>query len=123
MGRPVHFDITAEDPDRAAAFYKTVFGWQMDKWDGPMAYWMVTTGPDSSPGIHGGMGLRSPGEAPSTVITIDVDDLDGTVESVVASGGSVEMPRHAIPGVGWIAYFRDTEGTMFGVMQSDPNAR
>src|SRR5439155_19682712 len=55
MPRPAHFEIPAENPERAIAFYKDVFGWTFQKWDGPMPYWMITTGPDTEPGINGGL--------------------------------------------------------------------
>jgi predicted enzyme related to lactoylglutathione lyase len=29
----------------------------------------------------------------------------------------------AIPGVGWLCYFKDTEGNIFGMMQNDPAAK
>ena len=44
MPRPVHFEIPAENPERAMQFYSTVFGWKFSKWEGPMDYWMITTG-------------------------------------------------------------------------------
>jgi predicted enzyme related to lactoylglutathione lyase len=50
MARIIHFEIPAADPERAAAFYKKVFDWQIEKWPGPMEYWMVTTGAEGSPG-------------------------------------------------------------------------
>jgi catechol 2,3-dioxygenase-like lactoylglutathione lyase family enzyme len=51
MGRGIHFELNADDPERAAQFYRRVFGWTIDKWDGPEDYWLVTTGPESEPGI------------------------------------------------------------------------
>ena len=53
MPRPVHFEIPAENPERAMKFYQAVFGWSFQKWDGPMPYWLITTGPASEPGITG----------------------------------------------------------------------
>jgi predicted enzyme related to lactoylglutathione lyase len=50
MNRPVHFEIHAEDPERAASFYSELFGWKITKWDGPVDYWLVSTGSDT-PGI------------------------------------------------------------------------
>ena len=55
MPRVVHFEIHAGDPDRAVNFYKTLFGWNFQKWEGPMEYWLVTTGSDDQPGINGGL--------------------------------------------------------------------
>ncbi len=49
MPRPIHFEIPADDPDRAIAFYRDVFGWKFQKWEGPMPYWLITTGKTASP--------------------------------------------------------------------------
>lgn len=121
MPRVIHFDIAADDPERAVAFYRQAFGWEIVKWAGPMEYWLVMTGPEGEPGIDGGIGRRSaPGEG--TVNTIGVQDLEATVAAVLANGGTVIQPRHAVPGVGWLAYCADTEGNAFGLMQDDPTA-
>jgi len=53
MTRVVHFEIHADDPERAAAFYRSVFGWEIRKWDGPFDYWLVMTGPREEMGIDG----------------------------------------------------------------------
>ncbi len=52
MPRVSWFDIPADDPKRAQKFYKEVFDWSFDKWDGPMDYWMAKTGTEE-PGIDG----------------------------------------------------------------------
>jgi len=53
MPRPVHFEIPAENPQRAIDFYTKVFGWKFSKWDGPMDYWIISTGQAPEPGIDG----------------------------------------------------------------------
>lgn len=121
MSRPVHFEIPADNIDRAQAFYKNVFGWQFQKWDGPMEYWMVVTGPDDTPGINGGLGpRRMPDDKP--VNTIRVTSVDSVLAGVAKAGGRVTVPKSPIPGIGWIAYAADTEGNPFGVMEEDVNA-
>ena len=121
MPRPTHFEIPAENPERAIAFYKDVFGWTFQKWDGPMPYWLITTGPDTEPGINGGLLPRhSPGQP--CVNTIMVPDLDASLASVTAHGGKTAMPKMAVPGVGWLAYCSDPDGNMFGMMQADTAA-
>jgi predicted enzyme related to lactoylglutathione lyase len=121
MPRVIHFDIPAEDAGRAKAFYEKALGWTITKWDGPMDYWLISTGGDDEPGINGGLATRgAPDEV--VVITVGVDDVDAYVERVVGAGGSVVMPRRAIPGVGWLAYVKDTEGNVFGLMTGDANA-
>lgn len=124
--RPVHFEIHAEKPTRAAGFYAAVFGWHFIKWDGPMPYWVINTG--TGDGIDGGL-LQRRGPAPvagqpvsSFVNTIGSDHLDETRELVLRHGGNVAVEKVAIPGVGWLAYFTDTEGNLFGVMQEDGTA-
>ncbi|MBN2170621.1 MAG: VOC family protein [Candidatus Krumholzibacteriota bacterium] len=121
MPRPVHFELPADDPERCARFYREAFGWEIRKWDGPMEYWRVMTGPEDAPGIDGGIGRRqSPGEG--IVNTLEVEDLDAALAAVEKAGGTVTRPRSAVPGVGWFAYCADTEGNPFGLMQSDPMA-
>jgi uncharacterized protein len=126
MPRPVHFEIHAAEPARAVAFYESVFGWKFERW-GDVPYWLITTG-DTNPGIDGGLVPRQ-GPAPaddapvgSFVNTIDVADLDATSAAITGGGGTVALAKHAVPTVGWLAYFKDTEGNLFGVMQSDPDA-
>lgn len=119
MPRPVHFELPADDPERAQRFYTQAFGWKFEKWDGPMPYWMVMTG--EGEGINGGMGPRAEGfDHPVNVL--QVDDLDAAIGKVTAAGGSVAVPRMPIPTVGWLAYIKDTEGNMLGMMQFDEGA-
>ena len=121
MPRVVHFEIPADDPARAKKFYETVFGWKIEKWDGPEDYWLAMTGEEGQPGINGAITGR--GE-PTTVVvnTLDVASVDDSIAQVVANGGSVLMPKMPVPGVGYLAYGRDTEGNAFGMMQNDPSA-
>jgi predicted enzyme related to lactoylglutathione lyase len=121
MPRPIHFEITADDPERAARFYREAFGWNLHKWDGPMEYWLITTG-EGEPGIDGGMGPRGNGDPAATVNTIGVESLDEAVAAIERAGGTIIRPKGPIPGVGWLAYAKDTEGNEFGVMQPDENA-
>ena len=127
MNRPTNFEIHAENPDRAAAFYTAVFGWTFQKWDGPMPYWFVRTG--EGPGIDGGM-VKRMGPAPvegqavsSFVNSIKVPSCDAAIAAVTANGGTIALPKMPIPAMGWLAYAKDTEGNIFGVMQDDPAAK
>jgi predicted enzyme related to lactoylglutathione lyase len=128
MPRPIHFEIQAQDPARAQAFYKALFGWQFDQWGG-QAYWLAMTGDKTKPGIDGGLLPRPTGVpvdgAPMNafVCTMDVPDLDAYLTRVPALGGKVVVPKMPIPTMGWLAYAKDTEGNIFGMMQEDPNAK
>ena len=127
MPRVVHFEIHADDPERAARFYRELFGWRVEKWSGPVDYWMISTGEDGTPGINGGMIRRQhPLSGNDGVIgyvcTVDVDDLDGYVARGAGLGAAVALPRFPIAGVGWMAYLKDTEGNVFGLIQMDRSA-
>ena len=128
MPRVVHFEIHADQPERAVAFYKELFGWEFTSWGGPMEYWMIRTGPTEQRGIDGGL-VRRRGPAPTDgqcvnayVCTVDVASVDESVASATRLGGTVALPKMPIPGVGWLAYVKDTEGNILGLMQNDPTA-
>ncbi len=125
--RPVHFEIHAGDPERAVAFYTAVFGWTFTKWEGPMPYWLIDTG--TGDGINGGLMPRQ-GAAPAEgqavnayVVTMDVANVDAAVAAVTGNGGAIALPKMPVPGIGWLAYGKDPEGNIFGMMQHDPEAK
>ena len=127
MPRVVHFEIHADDPERTAAFYGELFGWRFEKWQGAEDYWLITTGEDSQPGINGGM-MRRRGAIDGTAVigyicSVQVEGIDGLIDRVPAAGGSVVVPKMPIPGVGWLVYCKDPAGNIFGMTQSDPEAR
>lgn len=118
MPRPIHFDLSANDPQRAADFYQQVFGWKIEKWDGPTDYWPMTTGAASAPGITGGVAERiTPTD--TTAVIFDVPSVDDFGKKVEKAGGGIREPKKVIPGVGSLVMCRDTEGNTFGIMQRD----
>jgi uncharacterized protein len=121
VNRPVHFEIPSENPAGAIQFYGKLFGWKFEKWDGPMEYWVVRTG-DGTPGIDGGL-MKRMNPAQPCVNTMDVADLDATIKEVGDLGGQCVVPKMPVPGVGWLAYFKDLDGHIFGAMQADPAAK
>lgn len=129
MSRPMHFEIQASNPQALIDFYSGLFGWSFKKWEGG-DYWLIHTGSDNEPGINGGL-LPRKGPPPENmaavnafVITIDVADLDGLLAKVETGGGGalVCVPKMAVPGIGWLAYVKDPDGNIFGMMQADPSA-
>ena len=81
------------------------------------------TGEKEAPGINGGF-YQPGGPMPmtGTVNTMGVENLDEALAKLVANGGQVVMPKAELPGVGWLAYARDPEGTMFGMLQPMPGS-
>ena len=121
MPRVIHFELSADDPERASRFYSEVFGWTIQKWDGPQDYWLITTGDAAQPGIDGAI-MRRDETATATTNTIDVPSVDDFVARIVEGGGTVVAPKMPVPGIGYFAYCKDTEGNTFGIMQNDPSA-
>jgi predicted enzyme related to lactoylglutathione lyase len=125
MRKVVHFEIPADDVERAKSFYGSVFDWdlntmQMDEGE----YTIATTTPvdesmmPTEPGaVNGGLMQRSD-ETPSPVITIDVDDIEQSLKDVEAAGGTTVTPRTPIPGMGAFGYFKDPEGNVMGLWET-----
>jgi predicted enzyme related to lactoylglutathione lyase len=129
--RVVHFEIHAADLERARNFYQEVFGWSFPLWMENPPYWGVMTAPEGSEeaGINGGLVSRM-GEAPGDgaavngyVCTVQVENYDEIHDRIMNAGGTVAMPKMALVGMAWQGYYKDTEGNIFGVHQSDPDAR
>ncbi|MBA2459184.1 MAG: VOC family protein [Gemmatimonadales bacterium] len=122
----VHFEIPADQPERAAKFYRELFGWNINRWENPggMEYWMVETVPTNEqgmpvrPGVNGGLMPRMfPDQVPVNYIA--VADLDEAVAKAERLGAKVLMGRQPVPGMGWFAQLSDTEGNVFAMWQTD----
>ena len=108
MAKVEHFEIPADDLDRAKAFYGEVFGFEFDDWDDQNT--MIRPG---SAGIGGDIHRRSALEHPTVVIT--VDDLDETLAAVISGGGEQIGEVQILDEFSRYAYFKDTEGNIVGV--------
>lgn len=125
MDKVVHFEIPADDVERAQKFYQEIFGWQIQKVPMPeMEYFIITTVetdedrmPKESGAINGGMMPRQvPGEQP--VLVIDVTDINARLQAIEAAGGKVVLPVQQVGDMGLYARFRDPEGNIVGVWQN-----
>lgn len=123
MYRIVHFEIPAEKPERIADLYKKVLGWNVSKWEGPVDYWLIMTGPQDEPGINGGIARKQDRPASGVLVTAEVASVDEVLRRITAAGGSIVVPKQAIPGIGWQAHFRDPEGNGIGILEYDQNAK
>lgn len=121
-GRVVHFEVPFEDGQRASGFYAEAFGWTLHPIP-EMSYTLVTTGPSddgppSEPGfINGGM-LERGEQIRGPVITIDVADIDATLQRIEKLGGTTVSGKEQVADMGFSAYFRDTEGNLMGLWQN-----
>ncbi len=127
MAKVVHFEIPADDPARCAKFYEDVFDWKSKKW-GEQDYWMVDTGTKNDGGIDGGIAPRTglfqkSGAIGSFVNTIEVKDIEAIAEKIKEAGGTWADDGGLVHGVGFMQYFYDTEGNLFGCLQPDTDAK
>ncbi len=121
MFRVIHFEIPADDPERAVKFYQQLFGWKIQKWEGPIPYWLIETGDANQPGINGAIMIRE--RMTGAVNTIDVPSVDEYASKVTEAGGKALSPKVVIPGVGYFAYCSDPEGNPFGIIENDASAK
>jgi predicted enzyme related to lactoylglutathione lyase len=120
----VHFEIPADDFERAQKFYTDAFGWNLQHMP-ELQYSMVMTtesdeqGMPKTPGsINGGMGKRQSPTSEHPTVTIGVDDIDKAFELISAAGGSPLGEKMAVADMGWAAYFTDSEGNVVGLWQT-----
>jgi predicted enzyme related to lactoylglutathione lyase len=123
MDKVVHFEIPADDVERAGTFYHEAFGWQVNSVPG-MGYTLVSTTPTNEDGtlaeiggINGGM-LARQGPITAPIITIAVDDIDQALATVEKLGGKTAIGRQAVGDMGFSAYFVDPEGNVLGLWQN-----
>ena len=117
MGRVTHFEINADNAERAIRFYQRVFGWKIKRWEGPIDYWLVSTGTDKEAGIDGAIMPRM-GPFNAFINTIEVELIDSAIAQIKASGGKVLGEKETVPGICEYVYCTDTEGNQFGIMHS-----
>jgi len=115
----VHFEIPADNVERARAFYSKLFGWEIKEIPG-MDYWMITT--DGEKPLGGGMMKRqNPGQ--TIVNYVDVPSVDKYATEIEKLGGKIIFPKTAIPEMGYFAICLDTEKNTFGIWENNKNAK
>jgi uncharacterized protein len=123
MDSVVHFEIPAEDLERAKKFYAQNFGWHMQ--DMPeMNYVIARTAevdekmmPLMPGSINGGMMKKSP-MVTGPSFAINVANIDAAIEKVKSSGGTILKDKMAVGTMGFMAYFKDTEGNVLSLWQT-----
>lgn len=125
MSRISRFEIHADRPQGLVDYYSALLGWRFTKLPMPnLDYWLIETGTPEEPGLNGGLLARPVSDPVSTqavnafICTIDVDDIDTILAENDALGGTVALPKMAVPGMGWVAYLKDPDGNLFGLMQA-----
>lgn len=114
---PVHFDIPAENPEVLTKFYGKLFGWKIERAEGPVEYWLINTSPEEGKGMGGGIGKKEdPNQRPINYILVEsVDEYSKKVENL---GGRITVPKQEVPGMGYLAVAIDPEGNVFGLWET-----
>ncbi len=126
-GRIVHFEIPFDDGERAQAFYRDAFGWQLQAMP-EMSYVLASTGPSGDRGptepgfINGGMLKRTDSPSPGPIVVVDVDSNDTTLARIGELGGSTVVPKQPVGDMGFAAYVTDPEGNVIGLWENAPAA-
>ena len=125
------YELMTDDPLAAKRFYDAVVGWSIatDSVAPGLEYRMITR---SDGGNAGGVltldeAMCAKGARPVWLGYLHVEDVDATVDAMVADGASVQMPPWDQPGVGRLAMVADPSGASFYLMdplpsQDDPEA-
>jgi predicted enzyme related to lactoylglutathione lyase len=123
MNTIVHFDVPADDIERAKKFYIELFDWKIEKVPGPLEYCSISTTDEKGvQGIGGGMGKR--GEPNQRIVNyVGVSSVDEYLAKVEQLGGKVIMPKTTVPGFGYLAVCLDTENNVFGLWQTEEKAQ
>ncbi len=118
MATLVHFDISADDAERAKAFYEKLFDSKIEKLPGPMNYYLVGTNDlKGNPGIGGGLAKREAGRGSGIVNYMGVASIDVTLKQVIELGGKILQPVQPVPCYGLLSVCADTENNIFGVFE------
>lgn len=117
-GMPIHFDMPAKDPVKLGEFYGGMFGWQTEKSDSEMDYWMLST---PGMGMNGGIYERQAEQPPGILIYVYVEDVEAAIKQAEKLGGKLVM-KTPIPKIGYMAVILDPEENAFAVMSFDPDA-
>lgn len=117
QGEYNHIEIPADDPERAQRFYSELLGWQFTTMEGFDNYWLYRSGPGE---LGGGLGIR--GQTAGDVLRnyVTVDSLDDAVAKVERLGGRIVTPKTELPGQGWYAAIKDSEGNELGLYEFLP---
>lgn len=122
MATIVHFDVPAEDIERAKKFYASLFDFKYQMVPEFQYNLITTTNLDGIPGVGGGLGKRMAAEQ-RMMNYFGVKSIDASIQQVTKLGGKLTGPKMPVPGMGWLANCVDTEGNAFGLWEENTGAK
>jgi predicted enzyme related to lactoylglutathione lyase len=123
MNDLAHFAIHADNVNRTKQFYESVFSWKCETYGDAQDFLQIRSAEGK---VLGAIQSRryNPGKRDllGFECSINVDDVEATARAVEAAGGTILMRKTAIPHVGWIVKFSDTEGNLCCAVNYDSAA-
>jgi hypothetical protein len=120
----VHFEIPADDVERAKKFYSGLFGWKIERWEGlKNDYWLIDSSDSMNKATISGGIIKRQAPGHPFMNYIGVDSIDASLEKAVKLGGKVALPKQVVPGVGAFAAFIDSENNIIGLHQMEKGSR
>ena len=117
MSKVVNFHLPADDVERAATFYRDVFGWKFVQFPGADIPYLVADGDgEDGVGIPAAITKRVPDFVKAPVPTITVDNIDQAMLDIALKGGQQARVQD-IPGLGRFGYAIDSEGNIIALLQ------
>lgn len=120
-GQITHFEIYGDNPGMLASFYRSLFGWQMEKLEG-LNYWRIHLDRDDKDKVSGGLTYRPRDDPKGWLQFVNVESIDASIKLAEEMGARVVRPRTAVPRTAWVAVLADPAGNMFAIWQPDPLA-
>src|SRR3989344_1368936 len=125
MDKIVHFEIPADNLERANKFYTSIFGWEIKKYpmEGMEYYGVCTVRTDKKHtplekgAINGGMQKKEK-TMPYPLLTINVANIDEAIRRIKSSGGKILKEKTNIGNMGLYSRFQDPEGNILGLWQN-----
>jgi uncharacterized protein len=118
-GEYTHIEIPADDVERAQRFYSELLGWQFTQMPDFPDYALYTT-PAGEDGAGGAIGKRGQSAPEQVRNYVHVDSIQDSLAKAQQLGGTVVTEKSEVPGQGWYAVLKDTEGNEFALWERLP---
>jgi hypothetical protein len=117
-GQITHFEIYGDNPGALSGFYRSLFGWGMEKVEG-LNYWRILPDPDDREKAGGGLTFRPREDPKGWLQFVSVESVDASIRLAEEMGARVVRPKTAVPRTAWVAVLADPAGNMFAIWQPD----
>ena len=124
MGQPVvHFEVMGKDSQSLRSYYSELFGWEFGDPIGPTNYAVVQRDGNTNAdgvGVGGGVGTAPEGYGGHVTFYVEVPDVEAALAKAESLGGERVMGPETIMGRLTLGQFKDPEGHVIGLVQSQP---